>query len=64
MFYSPHHFAAILNRNRLYIIDETFENFADPYEKFVAMDDMSGTNWEVFDPTTIGEDPFTFYYNC
>lgn len=62
MFYGPHLFVGIRN-DKFYMVDEYGENGLY-LDKLISMDDMSGTNWTIFDPTSIGQTAFDFYYDC
>ncbi|MBN2041127.1 MAG: hypothetical protein JW864_13875 [Spirochaetes bacterium] len=61
-FYGPHHFVGIRN-DQFVIIDENFGNSFNPLDKLISMEDMNGTNWSVFDPSSY-EESFSFYYYC
>ncbi len=61
-FNGPHRFVATLNR-KIYVVDED-ENSSSETERVAAFDDISGGNWESFDPSMTGESAFSFYSFC
>jgi hypothetical protein len=59
-FYGPHRFLAILN-NRFYLIDEN-EDTTSETERIIAFDTFNSTI-NTFDPSMVGQSPFSFYSN-
>jgi len=63
-FYGPRHFVAVLNR-KIYIIDEGPD--MSETSKLISMDDINGTNWEVYGAYGLvvdGVGHFNFYFYC
>jgi hypothetical protein len=59
-FYGPHRFLAILN-NRFYLIDEN-EDTTSETERIIAFDNFN-SSINSFDPSIVGQSPFSFYSN-
>ncbi len=62
-FFGPHRFVAIYSR-RFFVIDETEGNGTNADERIVAFDNISGSGWQTFKPSDIGETEFSFYDAC
>ena len=62
-FYGPHRFVAVLNK-KLYIVDEDEAFGSSEAERIVAIGDISGINWQDFDPSMVGQSAFNFYNGC
>ena len=58
-FYGPHVFAAILNK-KLYLTDDD-GGFS---QKFIAIDDITGTGWETYGTYGSGQGQFKFFSSC
>ena len=60
--YGPHRFLATLN-NKITIIDEDEFSTLET-ERIVSFSNISGSDWESFDPSQVGETQFDFYSFC